>query len=53
MYQVISVASSFAGGQFTQVLTGSRRPNQELTKTATAAQTYNSTNNAPPGAAKE
>lgn len=53
MYQVISVASSFSGGQFTQVLTGSRRPNQELTKTATAAQTYNSTNNAPPGAAKE
>ncbi len=46
LYQVMQVTSSFKDGQFTQVLTGNRRANQELKETATAANMYNSSKQA-------
>jgi hypothetical protein len=50
LYQVINVTSSFAGGQFTQTLTGTRRPSQELSTPATPAKQYSTANTVPDAA---
>jgi hypothetical protein len=41
LYKVLNVISTFEHGQFTQQLTGTRRPSQELTQTAKSDQTFN------------
>jgi hypothetical protein len=48
-YQVLNVQNSFAGGQFTQTLSGPRRLGQELSATPDPKKTFNSQNVAPPG----
>ncbi len=48
LYQVLQVTSSFKDGQFTQLLTGNRRANQELKETAQASSMFNSTKQADP-----
>jgi hypothetical protein len=50
LYQVINVTSSFAGGQFTQTLSGTRRPSQELSSPATPAKQYSTSNTVPDAA---
>jgi hypothetical protein len=43
IYQIINVTSNFAGGQFTQVLSGPRRANQEIKAPADPNKVYNTT----------
>jgi hypothetical protein len=43
VYQIITVASHFVGGQFTQTLTGPRRANQEIKGPADKDKMFNST----------
>lgn len=44
LYQVINVTSSFVGGQFTQTLSGTRRPSQEFTEPVKPAKQFSSSN---------
>lgn len=47
LYCITNVVSNFVNGQFTQVLTGFRRPQQENLFEATPDKTFNVTNQAP------
>lgn len=44
IYQIINVTSSFNGGQFTQVLKGPRRANQEIKEPAEPSKMFNTSN---------
>jgi hypothetical protein len=48
LYSVLNVTSTFKSGQFKQVLTGMRRPLQELQEESTPADTFVANKDAPP-----